>query len=288
MATIYDTGRTSADLVYLAMEWLEGHTLEKIIRQNAPLDWETVALMLQQITAGLDAAHQCGIVHRDLKPGNIMVVPQARGPMQLKILDFGIAKITSSETGNFVSTAVGTVQYASPEQMLPGNAIDARTDLYALGVMLYEMLTGRLPFQGHSIAETIRQHLLEPPPPLARARADAPPAIAELIEHLLAKRPANRPASAGAAWLRFEEALRARPAPAAPTIIHATAQPAPTPMAVEPEPEPAEADELRACLLPAATWATLAAPVREPRRNTRWFAVIIALALGVVLVAALK
>ncbi len=213
VATIYDTGRTAEDMVYLSMEWLEGHTLEKIIRQNAPLNWETTALLLEQIAAGLTAAHQCRIIHRDLKPGNIMVLPQANGSLQVKILDFGIAKIAATEADNYVSTAVGTVHYASPEQMIPGNAIDARTDLYALGVMMYEMLTGRLPFEGNSVADLIRQHLLEPPLPLSFNRPDAPDAIVELIEQMLAKKPMGRPASAQEVWTRFEQARRAKPQP---------------------------------------------------------------------------
>jgi serine/threonine-protein kinase len=208
IARLYESGRTSEDLIYLVMEWLEGHTLEKILRQNAPLDWEATALILQQITAGLDAAHHNRIIHRDLKPGNIMVVPQEQGPMQVKILDFGIAKIATTDSDNFVSTAVGTVHYASPEQMIPGNQIDPRTDLYSVGVMLYEMLTGHLPFEGGSVAEMVRQHLLETPLPLSFNRPDAPPAVITLVEQLLAKKIAARPATATEVWQRFEQALR--------------------------------------------------------------------------------
>ena len=238
VATIYDTGRTAEDMVYLSMEWLEGHTLEKIIRQNAPLNWETTAQLLEQIAAGLTAAHQCRIIHRDLKPGNIMVLPQANGSMQVKILDFGIAKIAATEADNFVSTAVGTVHYASPEQMIPGNAIDSRTDLYALGVMIYEMLTGRLPFEGNSVSDLVRQHLLEPPLPLSFNRPDAPIAIVELVEQMLAKRPAGRPASAQEVWTRFEQARRAnqpRPASAKPfTDVSPTIREIPTEYAIAP------------------------------------------------------
>lgn len=227
IATIYDAGRTSEEIVYIAMEWLAGHTLEKVIRQNAPLDWETIGLLLQQLTAALAIAHERGIVHRDLKPGNIMVLPQTHGPMQVKILDFGLAKILNADAGNQVSTAVGTAQYASPEQFQTGGQIDARTDIYALGVILYEMLTGQVPFDSTSLGEVLRMHLSQTPAPLSQHRQDVPPAIEQLVQSMLAKSPALRPATAGAVWQSFTQALQPASKSAGPAAKQALASAAP-------------------------------------------------------------
>jgi serine/threonine protein kinase/tetratricopeptide (TPR) repeat protein len=208
IATVHDAGRTPDDLAYIAMEWLEGPTLEQELKAEGQLSYERIAKLLQQTAAALDAAHAEGVIHRDLKPSNIMLVPRADGRDMVKVLDFGLAKILHETAEVQVSSALGTPHYASPEQFRVGEEIDGRADIYALGVILYRMLAGRLPFDVSSIHELIRLHLLESPPPLRAYRPDVPLAVENLLNRMLAKTPQYRPATASAAADEFEEAVR--------------------------------------------------------------------------------
>ncbi len=207
IATIFDAGYTTDEIAYIAMEWVDGHTLEDEIAQNGPLSLERTAFLLRQICAALDLAHSKLIIHRDLKPSNIMITRRQDGQDQVKVLDFGLAKLANEAKDVLVSTAVGTPHYASPEQFQTGSEIDARTDIYALGVTLYQMLTGRLPFSAGSVHEVIRQHILELPPSLSETRPDVPSAVDELVLRMLAKNPHYRPQRAGEVVFLFERAL---------------------------------------------------------------------------------
>jgi serine/threonine-protein kinase len=162
--------------------------------------------LLRQIAAALDAAHAKRVIHRDMKPGNVMLVRREDGREQVKVLDFGLAKLADQST-DLVSSAVGTPNYASPEQFHAGSEIDGRADIYALGVMLYEMLAGELPFKSPSIAALVHQHLLELPPQVRSLRPDVPQEIEELIQRMMAKSPHYRPERAGEAVTIFEQAL---------------------------------------------------------------------------------
>jgi eukaryotic-like serine/threonine-protein kinase len=225
IATIYDAGYTTDEIAYIAMEWVDGHTLEDEISQHGPLSLERAAFLLRQICAALDLAHTKLIIHRDLKPSNIMISRRQDGQDQVKVLDFGLAKLANEAKDALVSTAVGTPHYASPEQFQTGSEIDARTDIYALGVTLYQMLTGRLPFSAGSVHEVIRQHILELPPSLCEARPDVPVAVNELVLRMLAKNPHYRPQRAGEVVFLFERALalteEVQPADFAPRTLTA-------------------------------------------------------------------
>ncbi len=210
VATIYDAGHTPEGVPYIVMEWLEGQTLEKEMEGGKPLSFERITYLLRQIASAIDAAHALRIIHRDLKPGNIMLVQrsEARGHDQVKVVDFGLAKVAGAQATDLqVSEAVGTPNYASPEQFQTGADICPRCDIYSLGVLLYQMLTGRLPFRATSIAEAVRAHLLETPQPISRFRPDLPAAIEMIINRMLAKTPHYRPASAGEIADLFEAVL---------------------------------------------------------------------------------
>ncbi len=207
IATVHDSGHTADDLAYLVMEWLDGQTLEQELRQEGQLSYARCARLLGQIAAALDAAHARGVIHRDLKPSNVMLVPRPDGRDTVKVLDFGLAKVALEAADMQVSSALGTPHYASPEQFRVGEEIDGRSDIYSLGVILYRMLTGRLPFDAGSIHELVRLHLLETPPPLSEWRPDTPLEVENLLNRLLAKTPQFRPVTAGTVADEFERAI---------------------------------------------------------------------------------
>lgn len=211
IATVHDAGRTADELAYIVMEWLEGKTLEDEFHAQGQLSFKRILHLLRQIAAALDTAHAQGVIHRDLKPANIMVLPRgSRGDENrdlVKVLDFGLAKVTSESTDLQVSSALGTPHYASPEQFRIGEEIDGRSDIYSLGVILYRMLTGFLPFEATSVHALIRLHLLETPPPLRNHRPDAPSEVEYLVNRMLAKTPHYRPTTAGEAVEALEQAL---------------------------------------------------------------------------------
>lgn len=193
---VTDAAMTDDGLPFLVMEWLSGHTLEEEIRRRGPLPPEQVATFLEQIGEALAHAHARGIVHRDLKPANFMLVTDYKGELIPKILDFGIAKVLHSTVSARVSRAMGTVHYASPEQFRAGAAIDHRSDIYSLGIVAYQMLTGRVPFDAASVERVIYEHLHVPPPSPRDFRPDLPPAVEDVLERALAKDPEARFSSA--------------------------------------------------------------------------------------------
>jgi serine/threonine-protein kinase len=203
---VLDAGRTANNLAYIAMEWLEGYTLAEEIAARGQLDFGRVMEILQQVAAALEAAHAARVVHRDLKPANIMLVRQQDGRERLKVLDFGIAKVINDTAVSPVSAVMGTPLYASPEQLSLGGRIDGRADIYSLGVILFEMLTGEPPFNAASAREMFQLQMIAPPPPLRKFRPDAPPALEWLINRMLAKDPEDRPQSAGQIPALYENA----------------------------------------------------------------------------------
>lgn len=204
---VTDAAMTREGLPFLVMEWLSGHTLEEELRRHGPLPPERVALFLEQIGEALAYAHERGIVHRDLKPGNLMLVADYKGEPIVKILDFGIAKALAGTTNARVSRAVGTLQYASPEQFRPGAAIDHRSDIYSLGIIAYQMLTGRVPFDADSLERMIYAHLHESPPSPRRFRPDVPSAVEDVFARALAKNPEDRFSSAVELARAFRRAI---------------------------------------------------------------------------------
>jgi serine/threonine protein kinase len=166
---------------------------------------------LRQIAAALDSAHTHNVIHRDLKPSNIMIVARPDGRDLVKVLDFGLAKITTETTRLEVSSALGTPHYASPEQFRIGEEIDGRSDIYSLGVMIYRLLTGQMPFEAANVHELIRMHLLETPPPLRALRPDASLELEYLVSRMLAKTPHYRPASGIEVVEAYEQAIQTLP-----------------------------------------------------------------------------
>ena len=196
VAHIYEIGEENG-LHFLAMEYVEGQTLEARLLAGAVAVPEVLAIATQVVDA-LDAAHVRGIVHRDIKPANLML--DARG--HVKVLDFGLAKmipaVADDETTQFISSSgalLGTVAYMSPEQAL-GRNVDGRSDLFSLGVVLYQMITGRLPFAGQTSQETLARILREQPEPVSRFNYDLPPEVERIIRKCLEKDRERRYASA--------------------------------------------------------------------------------------------
>jgi serine/threonine-protein kinase len=183
---------------YLVMEYLEGRPLNELIRERAPLPPSEAIPLLCEVLDALSAAHAMGVIHRDLKPSNIFVVRQSNGAEYIKVLDFGLAKRAAAPDGTTPQThsnlIVGTPQYMSPEQALC-EAVGPQTDLYAVGVIAFELLTGQRPFPGRSHMEVVAHHL-KTPAPAPSTLVPQPPELDELVLRLLAKEPQQRPASA--------------------------------------------------------------------------------------------
>ncbi len=204
---VKDAGRTPEGLAYIVMEWLEGRTLDEELRVQGRLSFTRTGEILRQIAAALAEAHSKNVVHRDLKPANVMLVRRHDGQELVKVLDFGIGKILN-ETGASVSAVMGTPSYASPEQLQLGGKIDVRSDIYSLGVILYRMLSGRLPFQSNALSELVQMQLMVTPTALRALRPEMPAALDDLVMQMLAKDPAQRPADALSVAWQYDDALK--------------------------------------------------------------------------------
>jgi serine/threonine protein kinase len=195
--SVTDFGEDENGIVFLVMEYLSGRTLKKVIQEEGPLPLPRVVDITRQIADALHAAHEQGIVHRDLKSDNIMLLDTMTGD-HAKVLDFGIAKINEPEgnrdSGSLTAPnlVIGTPQYMSPEQCSQDAEIDSRSDIYSLGVILYEMLVGHVPFSAESPTMVMLKHLQEPVPSVLDERKDLPASIGRVIARAMAKLPANR------------------------------------------------------------------------------------------------
>jgi eukaryotic-like serine/threonine-protein kinase len=195
---VFDRGKHDGTY-YIAMEHLPGRTLKEIVTAEAPLPQEQVVDFGTQILQAAGFAHRHGVIHRDFKPHNVIVDEHGGA----KVTDFGIARAGASEMTE-TGSIMGTAQYLSPEQA-QGHAVTAASDLYSIGVMLYEMLAGRLPFEGDSAVSIALKHLSEPPTPISQLRPDVNPALESVVMAALAKDPAHRWQSAD----DFAEGLQA-------------------------------------------------------------------------------
>ncbi len=199
--SVTDFGEAEDGVVFIVMEYLNGRTLKEIIRHEGPMPLARVVEIIRQVGSALEAAHGQGVVHRDLKSENIMLL-DTNGPDYAKVLDFGIAKIKEPVgTYNPGLTApdlvIGTPQYMSPEQCSQSQDIDARSDIYSLGVIVYEMLVGQVPFTGESPTAIMMKHLQEPSPSVLDKRPDVPGAVGRVVTRAMAKRTDDRYLSVG-------------------------------------------------------------------------------------------
>ncbi len=215
---IYDFGETPDGIIYLAMEFIEGQSLTGLIEKEGALPAPRAASILRQAADALQAAHDLGIVHRDIKPDNIMVVQGRDGSDVVKVVDFGIARaVGGDEAGQKVTKTglvVGTPEYMSPEQ-LSGDKLDGRSDIYSLGLVLYRMLTGVLPFQADSAQETMIKRLTDDPMPLVEARPDIvfPDAMQPVLDKALARMRDDRYQNAGQLGKDTEKTVAGMAAP---------------------------------------------------------------------------
>ena len=230
IVSIYDVGR-DGQLYYIVMEYVEGQSLKSLLRAGTPLPVGEALDLAIQICAGVGAAHRGGLIHCDMKPQNILITPDGR----VKVLDFGIARALKAKATGSDEITWATPQYAAPEQM-QGRPTGPATDVYAIGVILYEMLTGQLPFQGQTAQELAAQHVQSSAPPPTRWNPQVPPRVEQIVLQALSKEPARRYRSAtqlGQLLIEYrrtsEQATSAQPlvAPLPRSSTEAEAVPAP-------------------------------------------------------------
>jgi tRNA A-37 threonylcarbamoyl transferase component Bud32 len=228
IAAAYDLGQTDDGTLYIAMEFVNGPSLKEVIRKDGPLESGRIVTILRQVASALALAHRHNIIHRDLKPHNIMLTKDNGGHEMAKLLDFGIAKtFDEAATQQLTATgfAIGTPQYMAPEQAA-GKPVDGRSDLYSLGVVMYEMLVGEVPFNDTSTPAVLVKHMTEPPPQPSRRRPDLniSAGLEAVALKCLEKDPANRFQTADEFSLALSQAgesATASPAAAsaAPTVV---------------------------------------------------------------------
>ncbi len=255
-AKVFLYGQLEDEACYIVMEYLEGKNLGQIVRQEGPMKPSRAIKVLVQACGALEEAHQKGIVHRDLKPENIFLCQQGGIEDFAKVLDFGLAKVTEREMqpGSLILTqegmVFGTPEFMSPEQA-QGRALDPRSDVYSLAVILYELVTGKLPFEARTPMEYISLHVQAIPIPLAERAPDRqfPPGLQEVLDIAMAKKPEERYQSAAefatalSALVRDEEVVQAMGA--IPDAAMALAQTMPQQQAMRiatPKPLPAAGD----------------------------------------------
>src|SRR3954466_10618607 len=192
IVSVYDTGEEDG-VPYIVMEYVEGRTLRDILQTKGRLLPQRALEVVADVCAALDVAHTAGIVHRDIKPANVMLTPRG----EVKVMDFGIARAVSGTSSTMTQTAavIGTAAYLSPEQAR-GEHVDARSDIYSTGCMLYELVTGTPPFTGDSPVAVAYQHVREDPPPPSAYDQSMPPQVDAVVLKAMAKNPLNRYQSA--------------------------------------------------------------------------------------------
>ena len=230
---VYDRGDAEDGTCYIAMEYVSGGTLKERLDERGPMEPQRALAVAGQVAEALGAAHERGVIHRDIKPQNILVTDMGH----LKVTDFGIARAASAATISATNAVFGTAGYLSPEQAL-GEPATPRSDLYSLGIVLYELLTGVVPYRADNPVAVCMKHVTEPLTPPRRVDPTIPEAVDALVVKMLAKDPADRPASASEVLNDIEGVRRGAPPPAptprtgTPRIgVRKTAKPAADPAA---------------------------------------------------------
>jgi serine/threonine-protein kinase len=272
IVAVYDTGEehgpSGEELPYIVMEFVNGRTLKEVLGAEGRLMPRRALEIVADICSALEFSHRHGIIHRDIKPGNVMLTQTG----QVKVMDFGIARALASGASTMTQTSavIGTAQYLSPEQAR-GEAVDARSDVYATGCVIYELLCGHPPFVGDNPVSVAYQHVREDPRAPSESNRDVTPAIDAIVLKALSKNPANRYQSAGEMRADLLRAAAGRPVMATPVMR----------------------DDERTAMIASPTASRSGPPTRPvarvgtpPRRNNSWVAVALTL-LGVLAVAAL-
>jgi serine/threonine-protein kinase len=195
---------------YIVMEYVDGKDLHQVVSQNGPIAYDAAADYIAQVANGLQHAHEMGMVHRDIKPANCLLDRN----QTVKLLDLGLAKLTEDDQSSLTmaneENVLGTADYLAPEQALNSHEADSRSDIYSLGCTLYFLLTGRPPFPEGSISERLLKHQTAKPESVFKARPDAPPSLVDICESMMAKKPDERPQTAGDVAERLTEWLAER------------------------------------------------------------------------------
>jgi serine/threonine-protein kinase len=239
--TLYDAAINDADGPCIVMEYVRGEPLDQVLKRNTRLSPYRISRILGQLCEVLAAAAQLGIVHRDLKPSNLMILDADTPYEKIKVMDFGLAKLLCqkslkqlADSGN--EFVIGTPAYVCPEQVR-GEEVDHRGDIYSVGVMLYELLTGRLPFDGLATMDMLLAHAVEQPPPL-QAEGWVPPPVEQLVMSCLSKQPNERPQSALDLARQYDLALKTPIEESVDTVVDSAeaeaSQPPPLPDVVDP------------------------------------------------------
>ena len=256
---VFDTG-SQGDVHFIVMEYVEGRTLRDVIRAEGPLLPERAAEIADAVARALETAHEAGMVHRDIKPGNIMLTSDG----EVKVMDFGIARTSTGDTLTQTAAVLGTASYLSPEQA-QGQPVDARSDLYSLGCVLYEMTTGRPPFSGDSPVAIAYKHVKDDPVAPSRINPDVPSDLEAVILKSMAKNPANRYQTAAEMRQDLGRLMQGLPTLATPVMAGDA-----TEMLTRPEDG-------------TAVYTGGVPPEEEERRRRRWVPWVI----GLILLAAL-
>ncbi|ORT58483.1 serine/threonine-protein kinase [Streptomyces sp. CB03238] len=259
LVTVHDAGSDGDDL-YLVMQYVEGADLADHLAEHDPYPWQWAVSVAAQLCAVLAAVHAVPIVHRDLKPRNVMVKPDGT----VTVLDLGVASVIDTDTTRLTHTGspIGSPAYMAPEQAM-GGAVGPYTDLYALGALLHELLSGNVPFAGSTALGVLHRHLYEPPVPVRQLRPEIPEALEALVLRLLAKDPQARPSCAQEVYESLAPLLPTRGGPAGPLD---PTRPFLRPHAPWPDRATTPAPVPQPAVPPAATRPDVAAAVDEVKR----------------------